>query len=282
MTSYSMQTDPGAVYDDNEDCVGFDADNNLWLVADGMGGHAAGEVASRIVRDTFIEQIRAGEEHVDAALAAHAAIVQTSEAQQAQSGMGSTLVAMQISESHAGFVWVGDSRAYLWRDGMLSVVSHDHSFVQLLIEQGELTEETARNHAKRNMVTQVLGLGEPEPETRRLPLQTGDWLVLCSDGLNDELTDAEIEEVLVDVDGDVEKVAGRLIESAIARGGRDNVSVVAVQYDGLTASVDAQPAATDTMPVESDLRRMLRSPMVRGMLAALLVFVVFVILTKGG
>lgn len=215
MTRYSLQTDPGAKYDENEDTVGCDESLNLWLVADGMGGHAAGEVASRIAKDTFIEQMQSGVDAVQSTLNAHTAIASSAEAQQAQHGMGSTLVAMQIADQHAHVVWVGDSRCYLWRDGALSVATHDHSYVQLLIDQGHITEEAARDHPKRNMVTQVLGLGEPEPETRSVPLQTGDWLVLCSDGLNDELTDAEIASELMAADGDVEKAADLLIQRAL-------------------------------------------------------------------
>lgn len=285
MTSYSMQTDPGLQYDDNEDCVGFDAATNLWLVADGMGGHAAGEVASQIAKDTFIERISAGVSHTEAVLSAHTAIAQSAEAQQAQQGMGSTLVAMQIDARHAGLVWVGDSRGYLWRDGRLSVITHDHSYVQMLIDQGHLTDETARDHPKRNMVTQVLGLGEPEPETRHLPLKTGDWLVLCSDGLNDELTDTEIAEVLVQVDGDVQQVAPRLIEQALANGGRDNVSVVAVEYDGPNAEVaepSAQAKAQGAPATANTWGELLRSPLTWGIVAAVLVFIIFVMVTKGG
>jgi len=284
MTRYSLQTDPGAKYDENEDTVGCDESLNLWLVADGMGGHAAGEVASRIAKDTFIEQMQSGVDAVQSTLNAHTAIASSAEAHQAQHGMGSTLVAMQIADQHAHVVWVGDSRCYLWRDGALSVATHDHSYVQLLIDQGHITDEAARDHPKRNMVTQVLGLGEPEPETRSVPLQTGDWLVLCSDGLNDELTDAEIASELMAADGDVEKAAGLLIQRALHHGGRDNVSVVAVEYDGPSAPGDAPAQSDEGEAVEpvGQIGRWLRSPLFMGIVAAIVVFIVFVFLTKGG
>ena len=303
MTRYSMQTDPGVRYEDNEDSVGFDADIDVWLVADGMGGHAAGEVASRIAKDTFIERIRSGESPSAAAMSAHTAIGSSAEAQAAQQGMGSTLVAMQIQQQHAELVWVGDSRTYLWRDGQLSVATHDHSYVQMLIDQGQLTDESARGHPKRNMVTQVLGLGEPKPETRSLPLQQGDWLVLCSDGLNDELTDAEIAEILVGNAGDIGPVAQQLVDQAIVAGGRDNVSVLAIQYYGPSAQLitepsvaaaldgqansevqnDAQSESVDSaVPSSSALAEFVRSPLFMGVAAAILVFLIFVIVTKGG
>ncbi len=291
MTRYSIQTDPGTKYDENEDTVGCDETLNIWLVADGMGGHAAGEVASRIAKDAFIEQMQHGVDAVQSTLDAHAAIASSAEAQQAQHGMGSTLVAMQIADQHAHLVWVGDSRCYLWRNGVLSVATHDHSYVQLLIDQGHLTEETARDHPKRNMVTQVLGLGEPQPDTHALPLQSGDWLVLCSDGLNDELTDAEITEELVAADGDVEQVAELLIQRALAHGGRDNVSVVAVEYDGPSARVaEPQPTVAGDSSAEvaaggsppDGMLAWIRSPLFMGIAAALVVFLVFVFFAKGG
>ena len=282
MSSFSIQTDPGKQYDHNEDTVDHDDGLSVWLVADGMGGHAAGEVASQIARNTFIEQIRGGDSPTEAALAAHTQIALAADAQQAQQGMGSTLVALQIADCHAGLVWVGDSRAYLWRSGDLSVVTHDHSYVQMLIDQGHLTEETARNHPKRNMVTQVLGLGTPEPESRSLPLRNGDWLVLCSDGLNDELTDGEIAGILDRSEG-VEQVAGLLVAQALEHGGRDNVSVIAVEYDGPTADSElALERSGDTGGgALTTLIDLFKSPMVFGIGAAVLVFIIFWIVTRG-
>jgi protein phosphatase len=282
MISFSIQTDPGTQYEDNEDTVGCDEAMNVWVVADGMGGHAAGEVASRIAKDTFLAQLRGGEDYVASTLNAHAAIAASAEAQQAQQGMGSTLVGLQIEECHAHLVWVGDSRCYLWRGGELSVVTHDHSYVQMLIDQGHLTDETARDHPKRNMVTQVLGLGEPRPDTNSMPLQTGDWLVLCSDGLNDELTDAEISQTLIEANGDVEPVAGNLIQKALAHGGRDNVSVVAVAYDGPSAKVAGRHGSGSGGWQDTAIGQFIRSPVALGIVAAVAVFILFVYLTRGG
>ena len=138
------------------------------------------------------------------------------------------------------------------------------------------------------MVTQVLGLGEPEPDTCTVPLQTGDWLVLCSDGLNDELTDAEISEELIAAQGDVNSVAERLIQRALNHGGRDNVSVIAVEYDGPSAPIAAMQAEPSDQESEaagswlSALGEVVRSPLALGIGAAIVVFIVFVLLTKGG
>ena len=160
------------------------------------------------------------------------------------------------------------------------MITHDHSFVQLMIDKGHLTDETARDHPKRNMVTQVLGLGTPEPDTNSVPLQAGDWLILCSDGLNGELTDAEYAE-LDAAEGDVKKVAGYLIRQALARGGRDNVSVVAVEYDELSAMIaecdePAEQQMSESAGIIRQVAQWLCSPAFIGIVAAITVFFVFV------
>ncbi len=196
MTHFTMRTDPGLRYEGNEDSMGFDLELGVWLVADGMGGHAAGEVASQLAATSFIEHMRAFGNVEAAALHAHQTILDKAQTQSAQLGMGTTLVAVQISQAQLNVVWVGDSRAYLWRREELTPLTTDHSYVQMLIESGDLTDATARGHPRRNMVTQVLGVGEPQPQTRTFDLVVGDWLLLCSDGLNDELTDAQIAEAI--------------------------------------------------------------------------------------
>lgn len=286
MSKYSIATDAGSEYDENEDTVGCDEALGIWLIADGMGGHAAGEVASRIAKNTFIEHMQAGVDAVQSTLKAHEAIASSAEAQKAEHGMGSTLVALKIAERHAHMVWVGDSRCYLWRQRVLRVITHDHSFVQLMIDKGHLTDETARDHPKRNMVTQVLGLGTPEPDTNSVPLQAGDWLILCSDGLNGELTDAEIAAELDAAEGDVKKVAGYLIRQALARGGRDNVSVVAVEYDGPSAMIaecdePAEQQMSESAGIIRQVAQWLCSPAFIGIVAAITVFFVFVSLSEG-
>ncbi|MCR9259690.1 MAG: protein phosphatase 2C domain-containing protein [Pseudomonadaceae bacterium] len=281
MSRFSIQTDSGTRYDENEDAVGYDESLALWLVADGMGGHAAGEVASKIARDTFIERIRTGESHTQAALSAHSQIVISGDEHEAQSGMGSTIVAMQIIDEHAALVWVGDSRVYLWRAGHLSVVTRDHSYVQTLIDQGQLSDATARNHPKRNMVTQVLGVGDPQPETAYLSLRPGDWLILCSDGLNDELTDGEIAELLEST-YDVSNVAELLVSQAVQNGGRDNVSVIAVEYENPSKSHEIPEDVTvksdgEIMPtaIWASIRRFPGRPLVLGLIAALALFLAY-------
>ncbi|MEZ5596351.1 MAG: protein phosphatase 2C domain-containing protein [Pseudomonadales bacterium] len=235
MIRSSSLSDPGRVHDLNEDSIGVDDARAFWLVADGVGGHAAGEVASRIACDVVMQRIAAGADVRSAAIAAHDAVVHEAGANAEQKGMGSTLVALRIADATAEFTWVGDSRGYLYRAGQLRRTTKDHSFMQMLIDQQHLTEEQARTHPRRNVVTQVLGYGTPEPDVSRHPLRAGDVLLLCSDGLYDELTDAEIADVL-GRQGDNDEKVRRLIGFANERGGRDNISVVVVSYDGPNAS----------------------------------------------
>jgi len=269
-----MQTDAGP-HKENEDSVGVDETLGLWLVADGMGGHSAGRQASSIARDTFIAQMRAGSNQVESVMCAHRAIANSEFAIEAPDGIGSTLVALQLLGSYADVVWVGDSRCYLWRDHVLDVVSHDHSVVQMLIDRGELTDATARGHPKRNLVTQVLGMAHPVPEQRRLPLKSGDWLLLCSDGLNDELEDHEISSLLKSNSKDIASVADALVESVVTRGGKDNVSAIVISFDGPTAPevVEASTAGS--------IRRWLKSPIGWGVIGAIVVFVLFALIELG-
>ena len=230
---YSVHTDPGRRYELNEDVAVFDEASNIWLVADGMGGHPAGEVASEIAATKVLELARQDDNLTSAYQAAHQEIIDDAARTEGCEGMGTTIVGMLIRGNEALFAWVGDSRGYLWRNGQLRPVTRDHSFMQLLLDQKRITPAEARNHPQRNVVTQVLGVGEPEPDTTRIALRQGDWLLLCTDGLNDELTDEEIGAILGS-DLAFDALAGALVESACNAGGRDNVTalIVAPEIDG--------------------------------------------------
>ncbi len=225
MVQFASYSHAGRVHGDNEDAIGSDAGRGLWLVADGMGGHAGGEVASAIVRDTVLQH--ADLSLTNAVLAAHRAVATNASTDERLRGMGSTVVAVALHGSAAEVVWVGDSRAYLWRRGNLTLISRDHSYVELLRDANALTEAEVRAHPQRNLVTQTLGHGDPIPGSAHVRLHARDWLILCSDGLNDELTDDEIAALLRDCRVPDAAVA-KLVDGALARGGRDNVSVVIV------------------------------------------------------
>ena len=261
---FSGKTHPGRRGGANEDAIGWDEASNFWFVADGMGGHAAGDVAARVVKETLL-----GEALplplVDAIRKAHETVAATAKTNSAYDNMGSTVVATRIADKHAEIAWVGDSRAYLWRDNALSGLTRDHSYLEVLRVQENLTEEQLRGHPNRNLVTQTLGIGTPEPSVSKLPLRRRDWLILCSDGLNDELEDKEIAEILR-AHAEPEKATEALIDAALAKGGRDNVSAVVVEYDGPNAvSVSSR--------LSQKLRRQL--PIIGGVAAATLVAVLW-------
>jgi PPM family protein phosphatase len=234
MIRSAASTNVGRVHSLNEDSLGADPEHGVWLVTDGMGGHAAGEVASRVARDTILAEIVAGRDLRDATLAAHAAVVREAASNDAQKGMGTTSVVLRIRDAQCEMVWVGDSRGYLFRAGELTQLTKDHSFMQLLIDRRHLTPEQARTHPKRNVVTQVLGYGDPVPDSVTCPLQQGDVLMLCSDGLYDELSDPEIGDIMR-AQTDLQSCVDQLVNAACDRGGRDNISTVLVRYDGASA-----------------------------------------------
>ena len=239
---FAARTHPGARDGQNEDAVGWDESQSLWFVADGMGGHASGDVASRVVKEALLT---AGPMPLGQALErAHAAVLTTAATNPAYDNMGSTAVAIRLGKGQSDVAWVGDSRAYLWDTRTLTGITRDHSFLELLREQEHLTETQLRNHPNRNLVTQTLGIGMPEPSVRSVPLRHGDWLLLCSDGLTDELEDEAIADILKRY-ADPDAAADALIAGALARGGRDNVSVVIVEYDGPDGASAAPHALND-------------------------------------
>ena len=241
MIRSAASTNVGRVHSLNEDSLGADPERGVWLVADGMGGHAAGEVASRVARDTILAEIVAGRDLRDATLTAHAAVVQEAAVNDAYKGMGTTSVALRITDARCEVVWVGDSRGYLFRAGELTQLTKDHSFMQLLIDRQHLTPEQARTHPKRNVVTQVLGYGDPAPDSVTCALQQGDVLMLCSDGLYDELSDPEIGDIMR-AEADLQICVDQLVNKACDKGGRDNISTVLVRYDGPSAVIKSDIA----------------------------------------
>lgn len=212
----------------NEDTYYGDAELGLWLVADGMGGHEFGEVASALARDAVVREVRAGNSLVDAVRQADVDIINQSKRKAESLPMGTTLVAVRVSGKRFDLVWVGDSRAYLW-NGKLSQISSDHSYVQELIDQGAITAEQARTHPHRNVVTQALGVTDPQNlkvETITGELKPGLQLLLCSDGLTEEVDDATIASILSRSDLSAQECVDHLVRAALDGGGSDNVTVI--------------------------------------------------------
>jgi serine/threonine protein phosphatase PrpC len=227
---WAAGSDPGRVRANNQDAAS--AEQALFVVADGMGGHAAGEVASRVAIESMREHIGGGT-LVDAVRLANRAVFDQASDDPTLRGMGTTLVAIALVEDPDGttrmhVVNVGDSRVYLLRDGELEQITDDHSLVAELEREGRLTAEEARVHPQRNIVTRVLG-NSPEVDVDEFPVDPfrGDRFVLCSDGLFNEVPDDEIASVLRH-EHDPQRAVDELVRRANAAGGRDNITVVVV------------------------------------------------------
>lgn len=209
----------------------------LLALSDGMGGHEAGEVASQMVVETlgvaFAGALREGEfEHaIETAVRRANADVHAAARQESRRGMGATLTAVFVSGAAAYVVEVGDSRGYLLRAERLRQVTRDQSMVQVLVDNGLLSAEAARNSANKNMILQAMGLAEDvHAAICRLELRPGDRLLLCSDGISNELSDDEIRAALTGRPPSA--AADTLIDLANARGGRDNLTVIVADFTG--------------------------------------------------
>ena len=223
----------------NEDCVFADCANGLFIVADGMGGHAAGEIASTMAAETLRNQLPplalppqdSAACLQEAFRRASRAIHQAAIANQSMRGMGTTLSVLYLDGATAQLAHVGDSRIYRLRDGNLEQLSVDHSLVAEQVRQGIISAEEASHSQLRNILLQAVGLEDQvEVFLARQPLQAGDLFLLCSDGLTDMLEDRQIQ-ALLEPTRCVQHAAEQLIEAANAAGGRDNISVVVVKIE---------------------------------------------------
>ena len=216
----------------NEDTYYGDSELGLWLVADGMGGHEYGEVASALARETIVREIRQGTPLAQAIRIADEEIIRASKKRNDALPMGTTVVAARIHGGRFEVAWVGDSRVYLWRNGQLAQLSQDHSYVQELIRQGAISVDQARSHPQRNVVTQALGVTDPKTlnvETMSGDLAPGMQLLLCSDGLTEEVDDRAISQVLAHTECSAQECVDGLVAAALDGGGSDNVTVVLVR-----------------------------------------------------
>lgn len=239
-------SDIGKCRKNNEDAyyiaVGEEAADNLFLIADGMGGCNAGEVASGSALEAFLayyEQEKAKDtaaEPLDlltgSVAAANQAVYTKSNSAKEFAEMGTTIVAAAVREKKLYIAYVGDSRAYLYRKKELLPLTTDHSYVMELVKLGTITKEEAAEHPKRNIITRAVGIKETvETDTIIQPLREGDMLLLCTDGLSGMLKDAEIAKVL-GRKVSLEKKAALLVEKANQQGGYDNISLILVDIGG--------------------------------------------------
>lgn len=228
-----LRTDVGRIRARNEDTAMIG--NGFFVVCDGMGGHQAGDVASKMAVEIISRKLSSAPQTIPNLLHAIAAanedVFNASKGDSRLSGMGTTLTAMLADEDQVVLAQVGDSRAYLYRGGVLRQCTHDHSVVAELVRSGTITKEQARLHPQKNLITRSLGT-EPEVDVDLFEIsrRKGDCWLLCSDGLTDLVTDAEMQNILYVTP--LEKAADALLALALAKGGSDNITLLLVQDTG--------------------------------------------------
>lgn len=231
------KTDVGLTRSNNEDACHLDTGRGLFIVADGMGGHAAGEIASRLAVDTVCDYLPdAGTDNLQQSLRqsveqANLAVRQAAAEHPDWQGMGTTLSILLIDRGEALLSHVGDSRIYRLRDGCLELLTQDHSLVGEQLRQGILSEQEARDSSLGHILLQAIGIS-PELDIfqARCRLAAGDRFLLCSDGLTDMLEEEELGVILAR-DAAPPELCAELIDRALEQGGKDNITVVIVDID---------------------------------------------------
>jgi protein phosphatase len=246
---FASATDPGRVRSHNEDSIGLEPEIGLAILADGMGGYNAGEVASGIA----VEVVRAEIKRVLAGRVLHAAdptdgqseaeriareqagkantsIFETARSQPQYAGMGTTLVVALFFDNRVCAAHIGDSRLYRLRGETFEQITRDHSLLQEQIDSGMITREAAKLSQNKNLVTRALGIdAEVEPEVHVYETRPGDTYLLCSDGLSDMVTDEDMQLTLSSLQTNLQLAAEQLVQQANDNGGRDNISVILVK-----------------------------------------------------
>ncbi len=249
--AYAARSEVGLVRGHNEDS--FAIAPPLFVVADGMGGHEAGEVASAIAVESMLKAApkRTDPDALDAAVCrANKAVIEAARDGRGKPGMGTTMTAATVIGDELVVAQVGDSRAYLLHDGVLQRLTRDHSLVAELVQQGRITEEEARYHPQRSVITRALG-SDPamRPDIYSLNVVAGDRLMLCSDGLYSMVDDAKIADIMR-TQPDPQGCCDILVNEAISNGGLDNVTVVVVDplVSGDAAAALAQGTGAGVAP----------------------------------
>ncbi|MEK9869936.1 MAG: Stp1/IreP family PP2C-type Ser/Thr phosphatase [Pseudomonadales bacterium] len=245
----ASRTDEGQVRDHNEDYISDNPTLGIAVLADGMGGLNAGEVASSMAVHLLMQELiayRLGESSLPAELPeeetelpiesrivrkavemANDAVFHSSQTQLQHKGMGTTVVVALYYDNRVSIAHIGDSRVYRFRNNALEQVTKDHSFVQELIDKGLYTKEEARTSDKKNVVTRALGVAPfVEVECHQYDTEVGDVYLMCSDGLHDLVPDQNIERAFMELSGNLTELANYLVELANANGGKDNISVI--------------------------------------------------------
>jgi serine/threonine protein phosphatase PrpC len=247
-------TDVGRIRAANEDAFVVDDDAHMLAVADGMGGHQAGEVASATAIAALQSRLKEGRAIDEAIVDANTAIVERASGDPGLRGMGTTLTAAVFDDDHVLVIGhVGDSRAYLLRDGGFEQLTVDHSVVAELIAAGQLTEAEAEIDPRRAMVTRALGIDvDVDVDVINVNLAVGDRLLFCSDGLTTMVRDDAIADVLR-TETDRTRAAQELVEAANSAGGADNITVVLVDVVDDDATIELAPRAPEPEPIADDV-----------------------------
>jgi serine/threonine protein phosphatase PrpC len=248
----AARTDVGIVRSGNEDSYLMSSERGLFVIADGMGGHAAGEVASEMAARIVAEEFRPVRGMTDqemmaqmvaAIRAANGAVFRRTLSEPDKRGMGTTATVMSLLPRRYLIGQVGDSRAYLLRGGMLTQLTKDHSYVQEQVDAGRLTPEDARTHPYANVITRCVGSGEDVvPDLYIGTLEVHDLVLLASDGLTGMIDDEELREILMS-ELDLEPKVDSLITAANRRGGLDNITTVLVRIEEVSPPTGEMPAA---------------------------------------
>jgi protein phosphatase len=248
-------TDVGRERSGNEDRFLVDEDRHLYAVADGMGGHRAGEVASATAIETLQDAYRAGRALDEAMEEANSAVFAKASSNAEMRGMGTTLTAVALVDDRTALLGhVGDSRAYLMRDGDVTQVTDDHSLVEQLVREGRLSPEEAARHPQRAIITRALGVDpDVEVDTYRIDLRPGDRILLCSDGLTNMVDDRTIAGLLRR-QRDPQQAAKALVDAANRAGGDDNITCVVVDVLGDIVA-EGMAASTALGPPRSSVTR---------------------------
>lgn len=215
----------------NEDSYYVDEELGLYIVADGVGGLAKGEVASKLACQVITQSVKEGKLLADAVLDAHNQIVSALELNEQQKGMASTVVAALFKGNAYELAWVGDSRAYIW-DGELKLITRDHSYVELLLETGHITYEQMQAHPEKNVISQALGISRKEIRvaTNNGTLEKNQILMLSTDGLYEIAQEGQVIKQLKNM-LDIQSLTKKLINYAVNSGGKDNITLLSLQSD---------------------------------------------------
>lgn len=230
MLTYAAKSDLGNDRENNEDQFLALPEQMVWVLADGVGGQDAGEVASALVCKRIGDEVGAHHSLESAIQLAHDDILNAPSQGIGKPGMASTVVALQVHDHAYQVSWVGDSRAYLWGHDRLVQISRDQSLVQRLVDEGVISVEEAFDHPRKNMLLQAIGqenIDKLEIASVRADFEEGDKVILCSDGLSDYVTEAAIVEILRSSDSD-QVLVDALVAKALENDGKDNITVVVV------------------------------------------------------